>query len=212
MGAVAEGIGTTGIQKDSEIDMRSLALSKSTDSRIGFEQRLPVYFILMVLACFALTGCRSGQVNEVVHWGPIPNAKKMVKLKEEGIKTIVNCRLNRLPKLEAKANEIGLNWVHIPTGLFLPPGDEEITAFLNVVNDKSMTPIYICDQVARDRTQFYAAVGGMATEKWPAEKASKAMYLNGLRHWWPWFYKYKDVVKHYEPQIHGTERKTAEAL
>jgi protein tyrosine phosphatase (PTP) superfamily phosphohydrolase (DUF442 family) len=158
--------------------MRSLALGKATDSRIGFEQRLPVYFILLVVACIALTGCRSGQVNEVVHWGPIPNAKKMVKLKQDGVKTIVNCRLNRLPKLERKANEIGLNWVHIPTGLFLPPGDEEITAFLNVINDKTMTPIYICDQVARDRTQFYAAVGGMATEKWPAEKASKAMYLN----------------------------------
>ncbi len=191
--------------------MRSVMLGR--DSRISFGQRMPVYFVLMVLACIALTGCRSGEVNSLVYWGPIPSQKKMVELKAQGVKTIVNCRLNRLVKLEKKANEIGLNWVHIPTGLFVSPGESEINKFLSVMNDPNMTPVYICDQVARDRTQFYAAVGGMVTEKWPAEKASRAMYLNGLRHWWPWFYDYKRVVKEYEPVIHGTgEKKTAEAL
>jgi len=191
--------------------MRSVMLGR--DSRIAFGQRMPVYFVLMVLACIALTGCRSGEVNSLVYWGPIPSQKKMVELKAQGVKTIVNCRLNRLVKLERKAEEIGLNWVHIPTGLFVSPGEKEINKFLGVMNDPNMTPVYICDQVARDRTQFYAAVGGMVTEKWPAEKASKAMYLNGLRHWWPWFYDYKRVVKEYEPVIHGTgEKKTAEAL
>ncbi len=192
--------------------MRSLTLGNAAGSRIPVTQRLPVYFALIVLACLALSGCRSGEVNSLVRWGPQPNRHKMVELKKEGVKTIVICRLNRLAKKEKQANELGLNWVHIPTGLFEAPGDEQISAFLKVVNDPNMTPIYICDQVARDRTQFYAAVGGMATEKWTAEKASKAMYLNGLRHWWPWFYKYKDVVKNHETQIHGTEKKTAEAL
>ncbi len=192
--------------------MRSLALGRNTDARIGFAQSLPVYFVIIVLACIALTGCRSGEVNSMVLWGPIPSQKKMVELKALGVKTIVNCRLNRLVKKEKQANEIGLNWVHIPTGLFISPGDAEITQFVKVMNDPTMTPVYICDQVARDRTQFYAAVGGMVTEKWPAEKASKAMYLNGLRHWWPWFYNYKNVVKEYEPVIHGTGGKmTAEA-
>lgn len=191
--------------------MRSLAVR--SDSRIGLSQRMPVYFILIVLACIALTGCRSGEVNSMVYWGPIPSHKKLVELKKQGVKSIVNCRLNRLVKLEKKANEVGLNWVHIPTGLFISPGEEEIKQFITVMKDPDMTPVYICDQVARDRTQFYAAVGGMITEKWPAEKASKAMYLNGLRHWWPWFYDYKRVVKEYEPMIHGTEGKqTAEAL
>jgi protein tyrosine phosphatase (PTP) superfamily phosphohydrolase (DUF442 family) len=191
--------------------MRSVALGK--ESRIAFSQRMPVYFVLIVLACIALTGCRSGEVNNMVYWGPIPNQKKMVELKAQGVKSIINCRLNRLPKLEKKANEIGLNWVHIPTGLFISPGEEQIKQFVTVMNDPSMTPVYVCDQVARDRTQFYAAVGGMVTEKWPAEKASKAMYLNGLRHWWPWFYDYKNVVKEHEAMIHGTEeKKTAEAL
>lgn len=192
--------------------MRSLALGRNADARIGLSQRLPVYFVIIVLACIALTGCRSGEVNSLVLWGPIPSQKKMVELKAQGVKSIVNCRLNRLVKKEKQANEIGLNWVHIPTGLFIAPGDAEITQFVKVMNDPTMTPVYICDQVARDRTQFYAAVGGMVTEKWPAEKASKAMYLNGLRHWWPWFYEYKNVVKEYEPVIHGTGGKmTAEA-
>lgn len=134
----------------------------------------------------------------------------MKELKAMGVKTIVNVRLNRLKGKEKIAKEIGLNWVHIPTGLFEAPGEEQIKQFVAVANDPNMTPIYICDQVARDRTQFYAAVHGMVTEKWPAEKASKAMYLNGLRHWWPWFYKYKDVVKQYEPEIYGETKHTAD--
>lgn len=193
--------------------MRSLSLRRMDDSKILFGQRMPVYFALIVMACLALTGCRSGEVNSLTYWGPIPNHKKMVELKKQGVKTIVNCRLNRLVGKEKQANEIGLNWVHIPTGLFEPPGEEQIGQFVKVMNDPNMTPVYICDQVARDRTQFYAAVGGMVTEKWPAEKASKAMYLNGLRHWWPWFYKYKDVVKNYEGQIHdGVVKQTAEVV
>ncbi|MBC7999069.1 MAG: hypothetical protein IAF58_14060 [Leptolyngbya sp.] len=191
--------------------MRSLALKNFDEPRIPLAQRLPIYFVLMVMACLALSGCRSGEVNSLCYWGPIPNEKKMKELKAKGVKTIVNCRLNRLVAKEKIAEELGLNWVHIPTGLFKPPGDEQIKRFVAVANNPDMTPIFICDQAARDRTQFYAAVFGMASEKWSAEKASKAMYLNGLRHWWPWFYKYKEVVKQYEPEIHGEIEHTADS-
>lgn len=191
--------------------MRSLAFKNSDQPRITFAQRLPIYFVLMVMACLMLTGCRSGEVNSLCYWGPIPDEKEMKELKVIGVKTIVNCRLNRMAAKEKIAEELGFNWVHIPTGLFKPPGEKQIKQFLAVANNPDMTPIYICDQVARDRTQFYAAVFGMTSEKWPAEKASKAMYLNGLRHWWPWFYKYKDVVKQYEPEIHGKIQHTADA-
>lgn len=158
---------------------------------------------IVSLTCLMLSSCRSGEVDSQCLWGPIPSDKKLVALKAQGVKTIINCRLNRLPDKEKMAAQLGLNYVHIPTGLFEPPGEEQIRQFLTVIRDPNNRPVYICDQVARDRTQFYAAVYGMDAYKWPAEKASKTMYRNGLRHWWPWFYKYKHVVKKYEKDIHG---------
>lgn len=159
--------------------------------------------LIVLVAGIILCACRSGEVDSQCLWGPIPSDKKLADLKARGVKTIINCRLNRLPGKEKVAKELGLNYVHIPTGLFEPPTEEHIRQFLTVVRDPDKRPVYICDQVARDRTQFYAAVYGMDAYKWPAEKASKQMYRNGLRHWWPWFYKYKHVVKKYEKDIHG---------
>ncbi|MBY0358336.1 MAG: hypothetical protein K2W82_10080 [Candidatus Obscuribacterales bacterium] len=157
---------------------------------------------LILFACFTLSGCRDGKVDSGCYWGPIPNHKKLEKLKALGVKTIVNCRMNPLVEKEKEVRAMGMNFVHIRTGLFEAPGEEEIRKFLNVARNPEMRPLYICDQVARDRTQFYAGVYGMVAQDWSAEYASWRMYRNGLRHWWPWFYKYKDVVKEYEDRIH----------
>ena len=164
-----------------------------------------VGFFSLVLVALMLSSCRSGEVDSMCLWGPIPDDAKLERLKAQGVKTIVNCRLNNLDGREKKARELGLNYEHIPTGLFGPPDDEQIDKFLSIIRNKDNCPIYICDQVARDRTQFYAAVYGMSAHKWSAEKASKAMYRNGLRHWWPWFYSYKPKVKELEEKIHNNE-------
>lgn len=159
--------------------------------------------VALLLATVLVTSCRSGEVDSMCLWGPIPDDAKLERLKKRGVKTIVNCRLNRLEGRERKARELGLNYEHIPTGLFGPPSDENINKFLAIIRNPDNCPIYICDQVARDRTQFYAAVYGMSAHQWSAEKASKAMYRNGLRHWWPWFYTYKPKVKEMEETIHN---------
>jgi hypothetical protein len=112
-------------------------------------------------------------------------------------------RLNPMPKKEAAARKLGMNYVHVPMGLFASPKEEEIGKFVALVRDPANRPIYICDQVARDRTQFYAGVYGMVSQNWNAETASWQMYRNGLRHWWPWFYKLKDVIKENEQEIRG---------
>ncbi len=159
--------------------------------------------ILVAFASFSLGGCRGGQVDSGCYWGPIPNRHGLEELKAKGVKTLINVRLNPLKKEEKYLHELGMNYVHVPTGLFTSPSDENISYFLSVVRNPAMRPVYICDQVARDRTQFYAGIYGMASQGWTAKQASLQMYRNGLRHWWPWFYKYKDIVKDHEQEIHS---------
>ncbi len=159
--------------------------------------------ILAAVACLTLSGCRGGQVDSGCYWGPVPNKQKLEELKAKGVKTVILCRLNPMPKEQKMLEELGMNYVHIPTGLFTSPKDENISYFLSVVRNPAMRPVYICDQVARDRTQFYAGIYGMASQGWTAKQASLQMYRNGLRHWWPWFYKYKDIVKEHEQEIHA---------
>lgn len=162
--------------------------------------------VLIVVAPLALSSCRSGEIDSQCLFGPIPDEAKMKRLKAQGVKTIVNCRLNRLPEKERTARALGLRYEHIPTGLFGPPKAEQINAFLAILRDKDSCPIYVCDQVARDRVQFYSAVYGMRKLKWSADKASNNMYRNGLRHWWPWFYSYKPTVQQHESAIQNDEK------
>ena len=160
---------------------------------------LNVVCVLSIL----LSGCRGGQVDEGCYWGPIPDEKKLEELKAKGVQTIVLVRLNPMPKLQAEIAHLGMKYVHIPTGLFVSPPEKGIQNFLKVARDPAMKPIYVCDQVARDRTQFYAGIYGMVSQNWTAEHASWQMYRNGLRHWWPWFYKFRRIIKNDEQEIHG---------
>lgn len=164
-----------------------------------FQMAIMSMALFTIICC--LSGCRGGKVDEGCYWGPVPNEKHLAELSEIGIRTIVMVRLNPMRKVEERARKLGMNYVHIPTGLFVSPPEEGIQRFLSVARNPEMRPLYICDQVARDRTQFYAAIYGMVSQDWTAERASWQMYRNGLRHWWPWFYKFKDIIKAHENEI-----------
>jgi hypothetical protein len=72
---------------------------------------------------------------------------------------------------------------------------------MKLASNPENQPLYICDQVARDRTQFYAGLYGMLDKGWSADRATWQMYRNGLRHWWPWFYKYREIARAHEDEI-----------
>jgi protein tyrosine phosphatase (PTP) superfamily phosphohydrolase (DUF442 family) len=158
-------------------------------------------FLVLSFACLTLSSCQSDEVDQYCLWGPDPSHEKLAELKARGVKTIVNVRLNPMKGKEDEARRLGMRYEHIPTGLFKPPTKAHIDKFLTIVRNPDNLPIYICDQVAHDRVQFYAAVYGMHAHKWSAKKGSEVMYKHGLRRWWPWFYKYKGVVKKYEADI-----------
>lgn len=153
-----------------------------------------------------LTACRGGgQIDENVYWGPIPSKERLAELQQLGVKTIVDCRQRPIRKKRAAARAAAhnMNYVLLKTGLYMSPSEECIDKFVEIIKEPKNCPIYVCDVAAKDRTQFYLAIYRMVKKRWTAEAASYQMYRGGLRHWWPWFYKYKDILKAHEVAFHS---------
>lgn len=167
---------------------------------------------IIATAAIILSACRSGQVDQDCLWGPMPNHERLLELRRIGVKTIVVCRLNPMKEKEKEARALGMNFVHLPTGLFKSPSENSINKFIATINDPSLKPIYVTDQVARDRAQFFAAIYGMSAKGWSSEEANWHMYRNGLRHWWPWFYKYKNILGMHAESIRRAREAHANAI
>ena len=119
----------------------------------------------------------------------------MLKLKEMGIKTLVNVRTNSLKGHERMARKLGLKFVHIKTGVVLTPQEREIAEFLSLVGNPEDRPIYIFCTLGTDRTCYYVAAYRIAIDGWTVEQATRELDSHGLKHWWPTFREYDDALK-----------------
>lgn len=127
----------------------------------------------------------------------------MNELEHLGVKTMVDCRQRPNHKLENAqlCEKHHIQYIFLKTGLYKNPDEAVMDKFVTMISDPKNLPIYVCDVAAKDRTQFYLAVYRIAKNKWTAEDASWKMYRSGLRHWWPWFYKFPDVLKAHEDKF-----------
>jgi len=85
------------------------------------------------------------QVNKEFCTGGQPRLEHLQKLKDEGIKTIINLRPtgeHRAAEEEAKAKELGLRYFNIPV-VFGDPKDEQATEFLKITDDPANRPAFI---------------------------------------------------------------------
>ncbi len=85
------------------------------------------------------------RVNEQFCTGGQPKLEHLAKLKEEGVKAIINLRQpseHRADEEEAKAKELGLRYYNIPF-VFGSPKDEQATEFLRLTDDPANRPVFI---------------------------------------------------------------------
>lgn len=150
----------------------------------------------------AWSGYMLHQASPALYWGTIPGEKEMLKLKEMGVKTLINVRTNPLKGHERMANKLGLRFVHIKTGVVLPPQEREIGKFLSFVSNPEDRPIYIFCTLGTDRTCYYVAAYRIAIDGWTVEQAARELDAHGLKHWWPTFREYDDALKANENLLH----------
>jgi len=112
-------------------------------------------FLVIVITLFSTLCAQSTQdvsqirnfvrVNDQFCTGGQPRLELLAKLKEEGIKSIINLRTpdeHRAAEEEAAAKELGLKYINIPV-VYRDPKDEQVTEFLKVTDDPANRPAFI---------------------------------------------------------------------
>jgi uncharacterized protein (TIGR01244 family) len=114
--------------------------------------------------------------------GAQPRVEHLAKLKEEGVKAIINLRQpseHRAEEEEAKAKELGLKYFNIPVE-YANPKEEQVTEFLKLTDDKANLPVFIhC--TAAIRVGAFWMIRRVLRDGWSVEAAEEEAKKVGLR-------------------------------
>jgi protein tyrosine phosphatase (PTP) superfamily phosphohydrolase (DUF442 family) len=114
--------------------------------------------------------------------GAQPRMEHLVKLKEEGVKAIINLRQpseHRAAEEEAKAKELGLKYFNIPVD-YSNPKEEQVTEFLKLTDDPANRPVFIhC--TAAIRVGAFWMIRRVLRDGWTVEAAEEEAKKVGLR-------------------------------
>jgi uncharacterized protein (TIGR01244 family) len=122
------------------------------------------------------------RVNDQFCTGGQPRLEHLQKLKDEGVKTIINLRPvgeHRAAEEEARAKELGLRYFNIPV-VFGDPKDEQVTEFLKITEDPANRPAFIhCASAIR--VGAFWMIRRVLRDGWSVEKAEAEAKEIGLR-------------------------------
>lgn len=121
------------------------------------------------------------RINPNLYRGAQPTKESFARLKEVGIKTVINLRENHDDKDEAKGS--GLKLVDIPMHASLTgstaPSEADVKKFFETVLDPANQPVYFHCAHGKDRTGTMAAIWRIEMDGWTAEEAMAEMKAFG---------------------------------
>jgi protein tyrosine/serine phosphatase len=132
-----------------------------------------------------------GKVNEVLYRGAQPDGPAIIKLKQLGIKTIIDLQMpNGVRKAEAaEALASGINYTNVPLHGLGRPTDAQIKQLLAII-ETAPSPIFIHCQHGCDRTGTIVACYRIEHDQWTGENALKeadhygmSWLERGMRHY-----------------------------
>lgn len=122
------------------------------------------------------------RVNDQFCTGGQPRPEHLQRLKEEGVKAIINLRQpteHRAAEEENAAKELGLRYFNIPVA-FGEPKEEQVTEFLRVTDDPANRPAFIhC--TAAIRVGAFWLIRRVLRDGWTLEAAEEEAKKVGLR-------------------------------
>lgn len=136
---------------------------------------------------------RFNKVDERLYRGAQPTEAGFKKLRELGITTIINLRMEPdAVKTDEKrmVEALGMKYVAIPVedGNFFTRSrtipDEAIRTFFKIVDDAEHGQVFVHCHRGADRTGAMVAFYRIARQNWTAEKAAKEARDLGMRSWY----------------------------
>jgi hypothetical protein len=73
-----------------------------------------------------MSGPNFWQVTPYLYKGPDPKIHEIYILREKGIRTIISLRTNSQKRKQELCEQLGLRWIEIKTGVFLPLTPEQL--------------------------------------------------------------------------------------
>ncbi|MET0624939.1 MAG: protein tyrosine phosphatase family protein [Pyrinomonadaceae bacterium] len=122
------------------------------------------------------------RVNKEFCTGGQPRTEHLAKLKEEGVKAIINLRQpgeHRAEEEKAEAERLGLRYFNIPVA-FGEPKEEQATEFLKLTDDAANRPAFVhCTGAIR--VGAFWMIRRVLRDGWTIEDAEKEAEKIGLR-------------------------------
>ena len=116
------------------------------------------------------------RITEDIYRGAQPEEEGFARLKEIGIKTVINLRTFHSDREQCKRH--GLDYVHITVQAW-EGEDEEVVDFLKVVSDPERRPVFFHCLHGADRTGTMAAIFRLIFEDWSKPDAIEEMVTGG---------------------------------
>ena len=122
------------------------------------------------------------RVNKEFCTGGQPRNEHLAKLKEEGVRAVINLRPpgeHRAEEERAEAERLGLRYFNIPV-VFAEPKEEQATEFLRLTDDEANRPAFIhCTGAIR--VGAFWMIRRVLRDGWTVEDAEKEAEKIGLR-------------------------------
>lgn len=123
------------------------------------------------------------QVAPNLYRGGMPNEAALAELRRAGITTVVSFA-NEKKYLNAELNatkRLGMKFIYIPLSAWQKPSQNDVDAFMSVIDKKDREPVFVHCVHGRDRTGAMVAMYRIRNEGWPASMAYTEMKERGFR-------------------------------
>ena len=122
------------------------------------------------------------RINEEFCTGGQPRLEHLARLKEEGVRAVINLRVpteHRAEEEETEARRLGLRYFNIPVA-FGEPKDEQVEEFLRLTDDAENRPAFIhC--AGAIRVGAFWMIRRVLRDGWTIEEAEREAEKVGLR-------------------------------
>jgi tyrosine-protein phosphatase SIW14 len=128
---------------------------------------------------------RFHRINEKLYRGAQPRDGGLMRLKQLGVKTVINLRGSNedTRSEEQQARTLGLNYFNVPLDTIGRPSDAKVQRVLAILNAPENQPVFVHCNHGRDRTGLIIAIYRLANEGWTAEEAQREANRYGM-FWW----------------------------